>query len=702
MTRLHYFACLKIRQVLEKIVSIILFIFMWVSVPAFAQNTQTEGPLSHFGQSVFLNGANIPWINFGFDVGTSNSTAAQMQNEFQELASYGGNSARWWLHASGWFSPDINNDGFVRGISSETQNGVSDQDMIEQVREILDAAWEEGILVTISLFSYDIACGENNIANGSVYRGSRFNGMLNVYYESYFDNVLEPLISELRDHPALFAWEIFNEADGMSTGNNFFDSNCPLGSYPQTNEVLQRFVNLAAARIHAIDPNVKVTTSVSQTALLGQYTNDVLTAPASSDPTGTLDFYQAHWYWAFGHPSNPYLITAQERQLDKPIVMGEFDYGLEPESGTPPEDLNKALFEQGYAGAWIWDMSFLSESEVETVVAGAVPYSPPLDKAAIEACIASRSPNCYNLLPGESSPPNNINGTSDNDNITGSIGNDILFAGSGDDIVDGGAGNDNLQGQAGNDTLNGDDGNDIVDGGNGDDIINGGPGVDTLRGGGGDDTIYGELGADSISTGIGDDTAYGGDGNDTILGQGGNDTLEGNAGMDELRGGSGNDILRGGEDDDALFGQGNNDMLFGEGGNDTLSGAAGSDQLFGGDGDDVLNGSIGGDRLDGGAGNDVLNGGNVDGARDTFVFAVGYDEDRINNFDQGGTDRLELDDGLWSGAGTLTGLEVVDVFGNLNATGTILTLDFGNGDILEIQSSAGIDVDTVGAKILIV
>ena len=172
--------------------------------------------------------------------------------------------------------------------------------------------------------------------------------------------------------------------------------------------------------------------------------------------------------------------------------------------------------------------------------------------------------------------------------------------------------------------------------------------------------------------------------------------------MDTLFGGSGNDTLFGGLDDDMLFGQGNNDVLFGEGGDDTLSGAAGSDQLFGGAGDDTLLGSIGADRLDGGSGNDVLNGGNMDGARDTFVFAVGYDEDRINSFDQAGTDRLELDEDLWAAAGTLTAQQVVDMFGTLNGSGTILTLDFGNGDILEVQSGAGIDAATLGADIVFI
>ena len=140
----------------------------------------------------------------------------------------------------------------------------------------------------------------------------------------------------------------------------------------------------------------------------------------------------------------------------------------------------------------------------------------------------------------------------------------------------------------------------------------------------------------------------------------------------------------------------------GTSGNDVLEGTEDDDNINGLSGDDVLNGLGGNDVLDGFTGNDTLNGGGADGARDTFVFAAGYDEDRINAFDQVGTDRLELDDALWAASGTLTAQQVVDMFGSLNGNGTILTLDFGNGDVLEIQNSLGIDADTLGADIIVI
>lgn len=120
-------------------------------------------------------------------------------------------------------------------------------------------------------------------------------------------------------------------------------------------------------------------------------------------------------------------------------------------------------------------------------------------------------------------------------------------------------------------------------------------------------------------------------------------------------------------------------------------------------GDDSLFGGTAGERLDGGTGNDLMNGGTNDGVRDVFVFLVGYDKGRINAFDQAGTDRIEIDQDLWLGsAGVLSAQEMIDTFGVLNGNSTVLTLDFGDGDILEVQNGSGIDQATLGLDILII
>ena len=93
-----------------------------------------------------------------------------------------------------------------------------------------------------------------------------------------------------------------------------------------------------------------------------------------------------------------------------------------------------------------------------------------------------------------------------------------------------------------------------------------------------------------------------------------------------------------------------------------------------------------------------MNGGaNADG----FLFSLGYDTDRINTFEQD-LDEIALDAMLWAGnASVVTGQDVVDTFGALNGTGTILTLTFIGGDVLEVQNAAGINALALGGDILI-
>ena len=276
---------------------------------------------------------------------------------------------------------------------------------------------------------------------------------------------------------------------------------------------------------------------------------------------------------------------------------------------------------------------------------------------------------------------------------------DPLVGTGGADSLTGGTGADTILGLGDDDTLEGRDGDDLIVGGTGNDALSGEAGADYLLGNGDSDTLAGDDGEDTLFGGAGADAIDGGADADALSGQGGDDTLLGGAGEDVLRGGSGDDSLVGGDANDTLYGNGNNDTLEGGGGDDLLQGAAGLDVLSGGDGADTLTGGVGADRLDGGAGDDVMNGG---AQGDTFVYFAGYARDRINAFEQGG-DRIELDFSLWflTDPG-LTEQEVVDTFGTLDASGTILTLDFGGGDMLEIQNASGIVQATLGADILFV
>ncbi|WP_377512270.1 calcium-binding protein [Octadecabacter sp. R77987] len=272
------------------------------------------------------------------------------------------------------------------------------------------------------------------------------------------------------------------------------------------------------------------------------------------------------------------------------------------------------------------------------------------------------------------------------------------FDGSGDDeiVYGANAANNNIQGRGGADEIYGVGSTNILSGGGGTDTVYGGNGVDTIRGEGDADIIAGNGGNDDISAGTGNDSVTGDGGADTIRGQGNDDTLSGGAGADTIYGGSGADEIFGGNANDNLLGQGNNDTIHGDGGDDTLSGASGADHLFGGDGADDLKGGAGVDRLDGGAGDDVMSGGTQ---ADVFVFGAGYDADRINGFEQG-SDTIEISSALYGGG--LTEQQILDTYGTLNGTSTLYTLDFGTGDVLEIQNGGGINEATLAADLMII
>lgn len=101
--------------------------------------------------------------------------------------------------------------------------------------------------------------------------------------------------------------------------------------------------------------------------------------------------------------------------------------------------------------------------------------------------------------------------------------------------------NDTLNGGDGNDTLYGSGGDDKLSGGGGDDLLYGGAGADTIAGGAGTDVIESGSGNDKIEGGSGDDRINTGSGDDIINAGSGLDTLDGGSGLDQMNGGTGND-----------------------------------------------------------------------------------------------------------------------------------------------------------------
>ncbi len=275
-----------------------------------------------------------------------------------------------------------------------------------------------------------------------------------------------------------------------------------------------------------------------------------------------------------------------------------------------------------------------------------------------------------------------LNGGGHDDTLSGGTGNDTLLGGSGDDsllgdddddVINGGNGADDIQGGAGEDSIIGGKDDDVIDGGSGLDTIEGGFGNDTMDGGDGADTfvVIANNGQDVINnfgngpdvidvSGLGissvgqmtisddgtDTTIDFGSGNSivltgilsadvdasdfvlaanptTVTGTNGRDNLNGSSSADVMSGLNGRDVMHGLGGDDDMSGGGRNDRMYGGEGNDTMSGDNGNDKLFGDAGSDELAGGSGKDQLTGGA------------DADTFVFAVGGNDDVITDFEDG-------------------------------------------------------------------
>jgi hypothetical protein len=315
---------------------------------AFLAQKQVPALVNHFGQPFFLSGMNIAWIDFARDLDELNET--KFQKALDDVMLSGGNCVRWWLHVDGSKSPIFSGDGYVSGISPNT---------IPNLKKALDMAADRGIVVILSLWSFDMLQNHNQdlIATKRLIQDKKATGF-------YIKNALIPMVQAVKDHPAILAWEVCNEPEGMLSGSGW-------SAFRTEWQYIQQFVNLIAGAIHRVDRNAKVTNgtvSIEYIANSGGFYNhysDKLLIKAGGDKLGTLDFYQVHYYPEHADEmTSPFHHPASDWNVDKPLLIGEFPAkgilpigkGFRPKSTLTPGQCYQYALENGYAGAlsWTW------------------------------------------------------------------------------------------------------------------------------------------------------------------------------------------------------------------------------------------------------------------------------------------------------------------------------------------------------------
>ncbi len=302
-----------------------------------------------------VNGINIAWVNYGRDTGVDPNGGADFRADLQQfgeimdfVATNDGNVLRWWYHVNGSTNPVFDANQMV---------APNPQFFHDDVISILDLAASKGVKMQICLWSFDML--KDQWASDPV--ANKLLLTEDAYMNAYINNALVPLVEAVGDHPGLYAWEIFNEPEGMT---NEYASHWPDFVEKVEMPVIQKFINRTAGAIHRAQPGVKVTNgalgflSATDNASQGwrnNYTDAALIA-AGGDADGYLDLYNIHYYSWAGVNGSPFHNTFESVNLDKPAVIAEY-YPDDLSVSSPTisgNDLGTKLMENNWAGSLSW------------------------------------------------------------------------------------------------------------------------------------------------------------------------------------------------------------------------------------------------------------------------------------------------------------------------------------------------------------
>ena len=299
--------------------------------PRRPEATGTAGWPSDPGTTRFVVGANLPWVDYGNDFGASAwhpagglsarpESLARLDRTLGSVRQDGIGIVRHFLLCDGRSGIRFDDAGRPTGL---------DDVFFADVDALVAAARRHAVRLIPTLLDFHLCAPRQMIA------GVQLGGRAHLLREdrgrgALIDRVLAPILERYGEEDAILAWDLMNEPEWCVQG-------LPDSSWaPVPFSSVQAFLREAAA---AVRGSARQPVTVGSA---GTWNLDLV------KPLG-LDFYQVHWYEAFGW-------RALERpvrhlRLDRPVILGEF-------SGRHPRipDVLQAARQAGYQGAFVWSL----------------------------------------------------------------------------------------------------------------------------------------------------------------------------------------------------------------------------------------------------------------------------------------------------------------------------------------------------------
>ncbi len=305
--------------------------WLWLQIQRL-RGPRTESRPARGFEDAFLEGVNLPWFSCGNDFGgnawhpeggiSAPGRIDHIRPVFQALQREGITSLRWWLFADGRSGIRVDATGCPTGL---------DDRVFPDLDLALELAADHGIRIIPVCFDF-LLCGPKEIS-GKVQLGGRRDWIRSQpHWVALETHVLSPLFMRYGSHPAILAWDLFNEPEWAVFGMGWREASL----LPWLMRArLARMVRLAHR--HGDRPVTVGLASARGLPLVRGL---------------GLDFFQIHWYDRHDAAS-PLDRSVERLGLDRQLLLGEYPTR---NSRRSRREILELARRHGYCGALGWSL----------------------------------------------------------------------------------------------------------------------------------------------------------------------------------------------------------------------------------------------------------------------------------------------------------------------------------------------------------